>query len=251
MKRAILSIACVSLIICSAAIAAKAWSYRSIAIEAQHRLQTTDLIYPATAALLVKRDAGLPLTDEMGTRESVLAIREYIYRGYALGDEELPDKNPAAYYMALGSQQNGMKCGGASVAYTWALNSVGIPARTVQLAGKNFLAGRDLYQTHVTVEAMIDGKWEISDPSFNVAIRCSDSGDENLSVHGVRACLARGERLNYVPGKTQTSDKMVKPDEYPFYFAAFTRRSVSAGDVNESEEAYPTGDWIAKAMTAY
>lgn len=248
MKRAILSIACVSLIICSAAIAAKAWSYRSIAIEAQHRLQTTDLIYPATAALLVKRDAGLPLTDEMETRKSALAIREYIYRGFDLGDEELPDKNPAAYYMALGSKQNGMKCGGASVAYAWALNAVGIPARTVQLAGEDFLAGRDLYQTHVTVEVMIDGKWEISDPTFNVTIRCSDK-DENLSVHGVRACLARGERLNYVAGQTQISDKMVKPNEYPSYFAAFTRRAVSTGEADEEE--YPAAGWVDAAMEAY
>ncbi len=232
----------------------KAWGYRSAAIAAQQQILALSVQPRENREFLdkiVRRDAGLHLTGALDKRAALLAIRDYVYRSFDNEPEELASVTPDIVYAALGSDENNMYCGGAALAYTWALNAIGIPARFIQLGGQDFLAGKDLYQTHATVEAMIDGKWEISDPTFNVSVRCTDNDIENLSVHGVRTCLALGGTLKYLPGRTQFKDRLVEPDKYPAYFAAFTRRAVSSSDVKETEESYPSNGWIEKAMKAY
>jgi hypothetical protein len=75
----------------------------------------------------------------------------------------------------------------------------------VQLAGSKFLTGEYLLQTHVTVEAWIDGKWETSDPLFNVSIACSDAPKIHLSIPEATACLARGNSFVLLRGRTEGS----------------------------------------------
>ena len=248
MRRTILAFA---FVVCSTAIVFKAWSYRSIAIEAQQQLEATDQITPKIAAYIVIGDAGLSLIGDVEPRAAADAIRDYVYRNFDPGKEELPDKSAPAYYASLSSTRNGMLCGGAGLAYAWALNTVGIPARVVQLAGQDFLSGKDRYQTHVTVEALIDGDWEISDPTFNVSIQCSRGNGKNLSVDGVLACLRQGRELEYSPGKTQIDGRKIDPKEYPVYFAAFVRRALSENGVDEPEASFPSDDWLKTALSTY
>ena len=90
-----------------------------------------------------------------------------------------------------------------SLAFAWALNTAGVPARIVQMADQTYLdLGPQKGNVHMTVEALIGGKWQISDPTFNVHFKCS-TGADNLSLEEAAQCVKDGNEIIGVPGKTQ------------------------------------------------
>ncbi len=108
-----------------------------------------------------------------------------------------------------------------AIAHAWAMNVLGIPARTVELGGQNFLSGNDRYQTHTFAEVFYDGDWHISDPTFNISVNCAD-GQKHLSVKDAFACLERGADLVGVQGKTTNTGKTLADfnSDYSDYFVA-------------------------------
>jgi hypothetical protein len=64
-------------------------------------------------------------------------------------------------------RREGLTCGPLSRILRDALLANGIKARRVILF-RNFL---DMYDTHSTVEAFVDGKWRVYDPTFHVALK--------------------------------------------------------------------------------
>ena len=190
---------------------------------------------------LLLRLAGLP-ADASNPTEINRALRDYVYRSNKVGGNSPKGLvTPQLIFTHLGVAGWDELCGGMSEALAWALNNVGIEARVVQLATKDFVEGRDAYDTHVTVEARIDGKWRISDPTFNVAVSCSD-GEKFIAVEGVRACLQRGRHLTFVQGRTQIENRTIASYYAPyrdFFFAYKTKgKEVPA-------------DWLAHALAYY
>ncbi|OJY09545.1 MAG: hypothetical protein BGP05_17235 [Rhizobiales bacterium 62-47] len=214
--------------------------------------------YAELAANMVRGDANLPLKGTLNARKAALAVRDYIYREYDGGPEDLPGASPATLWTALSSDSSdGMMCGGAGLAYSWALHAIGIPSRFVQLAGENYLSGKDMYQTHVTVEAWLDGAWEISDPTYNVSVACSDHPSKHIATPQARECIQRGKSLVLIPGKTRFSKrskyagKTISPKRYASYFAAYRRRSTSTPYGSVDEDSAPQADWLEIALKAY
>lgn len=202
---------------------------------------------------IVRRDAGLAIIGPLDPKRAALAVRDYIYRTYRLEPERLPNASPAMRYASLSSPDGTMFCGGAGVAYVWALQAIGIPARFIQLAGDDFLDGIDGFDTHVTVEAFLDGAWQISDPTYNVSVACSTDPAKPIATPEARACIKDGHSLVLTPGKTQIAEKtkwgskIADPKVYQRYFSAYTRGKVSSPIRSERVDTFPQ-DWYETAV---
>jgi hypothetical protein len=196
---------------------------------------------------IIRRDAGLPFNGEYTNREALIAVRDFVYRSMDPAKNLLPYVSSSTRYAALGSDLNYMFCGAASASYAWALNALGIRARTAQIVGQKFLAGDDFFQTHVTVEAWVDGRWEISDPTFNVSIACSTDPRKHLSVPEAVTCLEHGNAFVFLRGKSQGLRDRPDATALSGYFAAY---SLPASD-DEKAQSYPTANWLAKALALY
>lgn len=198
----------------------------------------------------VLAEAGLPLSQSIDPRSANIAIRDYVYRTTVVGDERpgLP-RSGKSRYSIMGQETGQQLCGGMTLSLEFALNTLDIPARYVTLAGKKFLDGKDRFQTHAVAEVFIDGKWQISDSTYNVSLDCSD-GASNLSVKEAFACLAGGNKLVPIAGKTQIEGRTVQDlgPAYPAYFAAYSRNEI--GKLKPADE-FPEAGWIGKALSLY
>lgn len=201
--------------------------------------------------LIVMRDAGIPLNARMTNREVATRIRDWVYRGFKPGKQPVGLER-SEFFALLGSSSNEMLCDGAAGAYQWALEILGIPARVVDLAGDDFLSGKDKYQTHTTVEVYLDAGWEISDPTFNITLDCSD-GEANLSTPQAAACLARGAQLIDRAGPAQLPGRTLREYYVPLasLFSAWRRDKVVYSSTREGMDEHPQSGWLKEKMANY
>jgi hypothetical protein len=250
MKKKLLALFALTVLV-TAATAYQAFRYKRIAIDSQLALAKakTNLSLEQFSGQIVRRDAGLPLFGKLNERDAILAIRDYIYRSLEPGPDVTPNASDSTKYAVLGTDKNVMACGGASQAFAYALRSVGIQARTVQLAGQGYISGTDYKQTHVTVEVKQNGKWEISDPLYNMSLRCGDAS-ERLSIPKAFECLASGKHFAPIYGRSQKPPLVFSNvrDRYESYYGAYIRFPSQAG---EPLEEFPKSGWLALAVKAY
>ena len=88
-----------------------------------------------------------------------------------------------------GRAGGGLICGGLAQVFHDALVANGIPARRVILWRNMF----ELGDTHTTVEAFIDGKWRIFDPTFHVSVKI---GGERVGAFDVQQHLEKSGPKN-------------------------------------------------------
>lgn len=202
--------------------------------------------------ILVLKSAGLPITAPLNPHQANLAIRDYVYRSNRLGNASHTFQSNGHRYALLGEAGFEQLCGGMAMAFQWALTKIGLPARTVQLAGEDFLAGKNQYDTHVSVEVWLDGKWQISDPTFNISVRCS-SGKGNLSVPEARDCIKNGGKLVAIPGRTQISSRTIADYYAPYdnFFAAYRRARIDTPAVEAEMDEYPEPEWVQRSISLY
>jgi hypothetical protein len=89
-------------------------------------------------------------------------------------------------------------CGGMGWVLYHMLPEVGIPARVVALATEYAASGRYPHDTHVAVEAYIDGRWIAVDPTFNASFRCAG---RYRSFAELRECWRNDQPIRVVEGK--------------------------------------------------
>lgn len=99
-------------------------------------------------------------------------------RGYAL--------------LRLGKDGTGLSCSSMSEIMREALALLDIPDRTVQLYRSDF----SLQDTHVVVEAFINGKWVCFDPTFNITYQ---DGNNLLGVAGIQDRLFKQGPMSVTP----------------------------------------------------
>jgi hypothetical protein len=213
----------------------QAWKYRAIAIQAENSLARAGNEF---ARVSVLKDAGI--TQNADESEIVRSIRDHIYRTNIVGSGQNHGWRGELIYAHLGQAGNEQLCGGLSLAHAWALNMAGIPARTVQLAAKTYLVGARMGDTHVTVEALVEDKWIVTDPTFNVEFSCSDdvSGDR-IGIEAMRQCVIGGNELVAHNGATQTPGRRL--DEYNLAFEDLLAAYQIAGNPPIS---YPHTEWL-------
>lgn len=95
--------------------------------------------------------------------------------------------DPGAILRAVDAGR-GLLCGGMATLYRSVLATVDVPNRLITLSRNIF----DETDTHVTVEALVDGRWVLLDPTFHISFRTP--GGAFLSAQDVKAHLFGGRR---------------------------------------------------------
>ena len=138
-----------------------------------------------------------------------------------------------------------------ALAYKFAMDALTIPSRIVDLAAESHLTGLAPGDTHVTVEVFHNGKWFVSDPTFNTHFNCSDGG-ELLSIPEMQECIKAGRELVPVPGETQIAGRTIAEYYLPYENLIYAYRRDMA-EVNR--ETYPLEEspdgWTEKAAGLY
>ena len=106
-------------------------------------------------------DAPQPLAADLEGDDPVELMRLVMNRVHKI--ERSPMRDAASLYAHVQSG-GGLTCGGMAALLDHTLRANHIPSRVVQLQ-RHLL---DRFDTHVVVEALMDGEWIILDPTFNV-----------------------------------------------------------------------------------
>lgn len=118
--------------------------------------------------------------------EAADAARGFIHYRIAYNYTQTPVWSPSLYTELLGGRLS-FNCGEQSAAYRSILQAIGIESRFVWLRGVvpegHPKAGQDFY--HQTTEVFTDGKWWVSDPTFNVYFECNGKRPDAVEI---RAC---------------------------------------------------------------
>lgn len=128
-----------------------------------------------------------PIIAKLDTTEAkVLAILEWVMNQiqkvearYAASSWEMVE---------IGRSGGGLICGGMAQVFKDALLVNDIPARTLSFQRNLF----DLYDSHASVEAWVDGKWRLYDPTFHVVLKNSDS-DERIGTYAAQDWFIKGQ----------------------------------------------------------
>lgn len=196
----------------------------------------------------IKRDIGLK--NNTPTFEIALIARDFIYRQSKVG-KETPMYRWERYEKTV--QKNiTHSCGGMAMTYQFMLQSLGIPARLVQLATHKFIEGKNMYDTHETVEVFALGKWSVFDPTFNVAFNCSD-GKTYLSVPELKQCVESNYSIIPIKGKTQISGRTIEEYYLPYtdLLFAYHREAVRIKNIQYNVDAFPYENVFSDSMKAY
>lgn len=241
MLRKISSVTLVVALFCLASFATyHAIRYRSLAIS----FQTDTTLEFDFARNVILRDAGLSHEQSETSLVRARSIRDWIYRTSEVGGGTIPPTGPLIY-SKLGSVGGEQLCGGLSVAYAWALQTVGIEARVIQLAAETYLSGRNQYDTHVTVEAKLGDRWIVSDPTFNAEFECSSSPGLRIGILEMRECLDAGDELIPLQIGTAIPSRTVESYYLPY------SELLSAFRTSDGELDHPFNGWQSEAAQLY
>lgn len=114
------------------------------------------------------RQELVPIVAKLDTTEAkVLAILEWVMNQIPKVQNRFAKSSWEM--VELGRADVGLICSGMAQLFHDALITQGIPARRVLLQRNVF----DVFDTHVTVEAFVDGKWRVYDPTFHVVLKAN------------------------------------------------------------------------------
>lgn len=191
--------------------------------------------------------------------KKVASLREYVYTRTTLGAGDFNYSQPIDHFISFHRNGAAMACGGMAATYSWLLQRHGIASRTVKLATRDYVEGRDRLDTHVSVEVADPhtGALFVSDPTFNVAFLCQDAPNL-LDFRGMRACLDRGSKVIPVADGTRYFEER-RIENYPVPIEdlvyAVHADEVAHADPDESlhfpELRLPTADWYEQTEELY
>lgn len=192
------------------------------------------------------------------SESTVIAAREFVYRNSTVANFTEGNLSPWHRYLKTSAGNFPQLCGDMSSTLVFILLKVGVPARSVQLAARDYVEGRSKYDTHVTVEAFVNNRWIVFDPTFNASFTC-DPREENavphhlLSIKQMKSCVEAGHDLIVVPGVIQLDGRTVKDYYLPYkdLLFAFHSDELSFGGKNHPSESAPFLGWLEKARSQY
>jgi len=253
-------------ILAAGLVGSQAWRYRSTAIEAQTELAST-LEKQSQLASHIETPSSNKLASQeqmqrayraswhliMGREfetnlEYAIAVTDYVHRNVPLGRADTPGTVANRLSRAVLLMGEQALCGDFSLFTQMILENSGIPARKVQLATAQYVNGEQRGDTHVTVEALINNKWTIFDPTFNATFSC---GDKTLiGVEEARACganLAAVQNPSTLPGRSVAEYPVPYPDLLEYTLADGTM----VGTTLVEPVGLPTLTWLSEAVEQY
>lgn len=140
---------------------------------------------------IIKNSMNIDSVDKF---QLAISIRNKIYQQVPVkqSPEQFEFMNYDELYLtSLRDTEVGHICKGLAITYITALESQGIPARSVQFLSKN----SEPYDSHATVEFWHKGKWYACDPTFNVMFK---KQNEYLSYAELYKVISKGEAYEVV-----------------------------------------------------
>jgi hypothetical protein len=201
---------------------------------------------PSADVILV--DIGLAdTTDELEVARSAL---EFVYSvNQPLGAysqlsavQGLDDRfGLAGAYEEFKAGRQRYLCEGMAVTMYYMLSELGLGVRLTGLATEGYLAGTNPYDGHASTEVLVNDRWVIADPTFNVMVTCDS---QLVSYLEARAC---SQPLEFVYGATQlepgrTVDGYYLPYSSLLHAISYWKTANAAHD-NSGEVPYP--GWLA------
>ena len=151
------------------------------------------------------------LTGVTDSFKLAVLLRDHVYKSVPqkdTGNEYLRGSIFDYYQRAVRDPEVGLICQGLSMTYRIVLEAFGIPSRGVSM----FSSKNGLDNSHTSVEVYIDGRWVISDPTFNLMF---ESDGKYLGWEVLRARILKG-----APYKSTSNGMKVRPnDSLENYFA--------------------------------
>jgi hypothetical protein len=186
------------------------------------------------------------------SEDLIVGIRDYVYRLANRDASNWRVFSPIESFIRLDAGLISMLCGDLSSSYVWILRQFDLQARTVQLATREFVEGRDFYATHVSVEVFDPKrqKWIVSDPTFNASFSCGDSM-ELLNFTELRRCKDDGGEITV----RENGGTYLRGQRVVDYYIAYDKflYAMSASKVDPTTEtlAVPNDSWLLLALRLY
>lgn len=154
-----------------------------------------------------------PIVDKLNSSEAkVLAILEWVMN--QIPKVENRYARSSWRMVEIGRSGGGLICGGMAQLFKDALLTQGIPARVVSFQRNLF----DLYDTHASVEAYVDSKWRLYDPTFHLSLKAEG---KRVGVFTARDWFIKGigprVELEFL-GEVKYPARI---DNYPIRYEAF------------------------------
>lgn len=125
-----------------------------------------------------------PIVAKQSTTEAkVLATLEWVMN--QIPKVESRSAKSSWEMVEIGRAGGGLICGGMAQILKDALLAQGIPARSLTFQRNLF----DLYDTHASVEAWVEGKWRLYDPTFHLTLK---AGDKRVGAFDAREWFIKG-----------------------------------------------------------
>ena len=195
-------------------------------------------------ALWTKLIGDLP-DDDM---QLALEVTEYIHRNVPGGIADTSGGIAERLVNAISGEGEEALCGDYALFSTNALSSLGIPARVVQLAAQSYVDGKANGDTHVTVEAFVDDRWLIIDPTFNARFTCGEA--DWVDISAAQACRGKLQAVQgrgTVPGRAVEDYYLEFKKLLPYYI----RYSAQIGNALTPVEHRPRKGWLADALAEH
>ena len=102
--------------------------------------------------------------DKLGGREQIVQTLRFVMNSVSVVEME-PTRNPNALYAMAKTKGIGALCSGMSILFQEALAIQDILSRRIKLT-RNLL---DKFDSHTSVEVLLNDRWALFDPTFNVS----------------------------------------------------------------------------------
>lgn len=175
------------------------------------------------------------------TESKVLAILEWVMNQIPKVENQYAKSSWEM--VEIGRAGGGLICGGMAQLFKDALLALGIPARTVTFQRNLF----DLYDTHVSVEAWVDNKWRLYDPTFHLSLTADG---ERIGAFSARDWFikGRGQRVELeFLGEVKYPTRV---DNYYIRFEAILNNAYvnSQRDMGFLDDIPFVGRWIGREL---
>jgi len=188
----------------------------------------------------------------LGTEDSIKAIAykltDALYQNNADFSHDDHFSTPEITFAMTMAGQSSNLCSGLSQNLHWALNQFAIPNRYIILAAQTFLDGKQLGDTHELIEAQIDGRLMVLDPTFSVTY-CDGDDPTPIDAKTMADCAKAGTLKSIQIGKPRAGLGLA---DYYMPIDKLTAAMQATGgppDFYQVELPYP--GWFATMMAKY
>lgn len=157
---------------------------------------------------MIEEDCHVDLEND-SEEKIALSLMDFVFRTTVRGHTPTNLKEASQRYLfAHYTPPLQQLCSGYVTEFRYLLNHAGLQSREYGLASPSAF-NKNSGDTHAILEAFINKKWVLLDPTFNCYWNCSD-GRRMLSLQELHSCIKSGNTLIAQEGITKIRDYSLK-----------------------------------------